>query len=87
MCGRIIEEHGYHMPLPFFLTRFIVWFCRKLDVHGKVPKSMIESDPYYTTVVFSNLGSIRLKSGYHHLTNWGSNSLFCIVGKRSGALL
>lgn len=68
--------------LPFFLTRFIVWFCRKLDVHGKVPKSMIESDPYYTTVVFSNLGSIRLKSGYHHLTNWGSNSLFCIVGEK-----
>ena len=68
--------------LPFFLTRFIVWTCRKLDIHGSVPKSMIASDPYYTSVVLSNLGSIKLKSGYHHLTNWGTNSLFVIIGKK-----
>ncbi|MDO4176482.1 MAG: 2-oxo acid dehydrogenase subunit E2 [Bacillota bacterium] len=68
--------------LPFFLIRFVVWFCRRLDIHGKVPASMIESDPYYTTVVLSNLGSIKLRSGYHHLTNWGSNSLFCVVGEK-----
>lgn len=68
--------------LPFFLIRFVVWFCRKLDVHGKVPASMIESDPYYNTVVLSNLGSIKLRSGYHHLTNWGSNSLFCVIGEK-----
>ena len=30
----------------------------------------------------SNLGSIRLKSGYHHLTNWGTCSLFCIIGEK-----
>ena len=68
--------------LPFFLTRFIVWTCRKLDIHGSVPKSMIASDPYYTSVVLSNLGSIKLKSGYHHLTNWGTNSLFVIIGEK-----
>ena len=68
--------------LPFFLTRFIVWTCRRLDVHGKVPNSMIASDPYYTSVVLSNLGSIKLKSGYHHLTNWGTNSLFVIIGEK-----
>lgn len=67
---------------PFFFVRFFVWFCRKLDLHGKVPQSLIESDPYYTSVVLSNLGSIKLKSGYHHLTNWGTNSLFCIVGEK-----
>lgn len=68
--------------LPFFLVRFFVWFCRKLDIHGKVPQSFIESDPYYATVVLSNLGSIKLKSGYHHLTNWGTNSLFCVIGEK-----
>lgn len=67
---------------PFFLVRFVVWICRKLDVHGKVPRALIESDPYYASVVFSNLGSIKLRSGYHHLTNWGTNSLFCIVGEK-----
>ena len=34
------------------------------------------------SVVLTNLGSIKLHSGYHHLTNWGTNSLFVIVGER-----
>lgn len=68
--------------LPFFLVRFVAWVCRRLDVRGKVPQAIISSDPYYASVVFSNLGSIRLRSGYHHLTNWGTNSLFCIVGEK-----
>ena len=56
-----------------------------LDRHGWVPKSMVESDPYYSSVVLSNLGSIGLKCGYHHLTNWGTCSLFCIVGEKKTA--
>lgn len=68
--------------LPFALVRFVAWACRKLDVHGKVPKSFIASDPYYTSVVLSNLGSIKLKSGYHHLTNWGTNSIIVIIGEK-----
>ena len=68
--------------LPFWLVRFVVYIVRKLDVHGHVPKSFIESDPYYCSAVLSNLGSIKLKSGYHHLTNWGTNSLFVIVGEK-----
>ena len=68
--------------LPFFLVRFIVWLVRKLDLHGKVPAPLISSDPYYTSVVLSNLGSIRLKSGYHHLTNWGTNSIIVIIGEK-----
>ena len=68
--------------LPFFLVRFVAWSCCRLDVHGKVPKAFIESDPYYRTVVLSNLGSIQLKSGYHHLTNWGTNSIFVVIGEK-----
>lgn len=68
--------------LPFFIIRFAVWLCRKLDVHGHVPKSFVASDPFYASVVLSNLGSIKLKSGYHHLTNWGTNSLFCVIGEK-----
>ena len=42
---------------------------------------MIATDPYYCSVVLSNVGSIKLKSGYHHLTNWGTCSLFCMIGE------
>ena len=67
--------------LPRFLVKFIVWLMRILDRLGLVPKSLIETDPYYASVILSNLGSIKLKSGYHHLTNWGTTSMFCVVGE------
>ena len=69
--------------MPRFLSKFIVWLITRLDIHGWVPYSLIETDPYYCSVVLSNLGSIKLHSGYHHLTNWGTCSLFCIVGEKS----
>ena len=59
-------------------VRFIMW----LDKHGWVPDSMTCNDPYYSSVVLSNLGSIKLKCGYHHLTNWGTCSVFCIIGEK-----
>lgn len=68
--------------MPRFLAKTIVSFICFLDKHGKVPQPLIDTDPYYSTVVLSNLGSIKLKSGYHHLTNWGTNSIFCIIGER-----
>ncbi len=68
--------------MPRFLSRFLVWIITRLDVHGKCPKFLIGSDPYYSSCLLSNLGSIRLKSGYHHLTNWGTMSLFLIIGEK-----
>lgn len=68
--------------MPRFLSKFLVWCITRLDVHGWVPKALIETDPYYCTVVLTNLGSIKLHSGYHHLTNWGTNSVFVAVGER-----
>lgn len=68
--------------LPRFLVKAIVAFMRMLDRHGKVPQSMIDSDPYYASVLLSNLGSIKLKAGYHHLSNWGTTSCFCVIGEK-----
>lgn len=74
------------LKAPTAITAFIpvihAAVLNNTEIIPKVPKSMIESDPYYATVVLSNLGSIKLRSGYHHLTNWGTNSLFCIVGEK-----
>lgn len=53
---------------------------RFLDRHGWMPASMIATDPYQCSVVLTNLGSIGLDSGYHHMTNWGTNSVFVAIG-------
>lgn len=68
--------------LPNFISRPILNFVCYLERKGLVPTSLVETDPYHSTVIFANLGSIGLPSGYHHLTNWGTTSLFIVIGKK-----
>ena len=68
--------------LPRFISKTAIHFIMWLDKHGWVPKSFIENDPYYSSVVLTYLGSIKLHAGYHHLTNWGTNSVFVSVGEK-----
>lgn len=67
--------------LPGFVRKFIGLVARFLDRHGWMPASVVETDPYQTSVVISNLGSIKLHAGYHHLTNWGTTSVFIVIGE------
>ncbi len=76
------EDMDMFNRMPRFFSKFLVWCITRLDVHGKVPSSLIATDPYYSSVVLTNLGSIRLQSGYHHLTNWGTNSVFVTIGEK-----
>ena len=64
------------------LLKLVGVVARWLDRHGRMPKSVVATDPYYASAVLTNLGSIQLHSGYHHLTNWGTNSVFCAIGVR-----
>lgn len=66
-------------PLP--LKKVLGAGARFLDRHGWMPQSVIETDPFQASVVLANLGSIKIKAGYHHLTNWGTTSLFVVIGE------
>ena len=68
--------------MPRFVGKAALNLMCWLDKHGKVPASLIETDPYYTSCIISNLGSIKLHSGYHHLANWGTCSFFVVLGER-----
>ena len=70
------------MKLPRFVLRPLAWVLHRLDYYGKVPYDLIKADPNYASIFLSNLGSIKLKAGYHHLNNWGTNSLFVVIGEK-----
>ena len=67
--------------LPGFLLKLVGVAARFLDRHGWMPQSIIATDPFYSSAVLANLGSIGMRAGYHHLTNWGTCSVFCVVGE------
>ncbi|MDO4572399.1 MAG: 2-oxo acid dehydrogenase subunit E2 [Clostridia bacterium] len=68
--------------LPRFARRMVIAFLRHRDERKQMPFGLGEEDPYHSTVFLSNLGSIKLNAGYHHLTNWGTNSVFVVVGAK-----
>lgn len=68
--------------LPRPILRFVMWCLHKLDYYGRAPYSLIKTDPNHATCFITNLGSIGLKAGYHHLSNWGTNSIFIVVGEK-----
>lgn len=54
---------------------------RLLDRFNVAPNFMLESDPLYSSAFFANLGSIGLDTPFHHLYEWGTASLFVVVGR------
>lgn len=68
--------------LPQGVRRFVMNTLRRLDDHGRMPKDIAKEDPYNSTVFISNLGSIKLNAGYHHLANWSTNSVFVVLGEK-----
>ena len=66
--------------MPRFLLSAFVHFVKWLDYHGKAPSFITEGDYNFATVLFSNLGSIKCDSIYHHLNDYGTNSLIITIG-------
>ncbi|MBQ6595468.1 MAG: 2-oxo acid dehydrogenase subunit E2 [Clostridia bacterium] len=67
---------------PRWLMRIAMGILRLLDYYGKVPQLLVKADPDYASVFISNLGSIRLNANYHHLSNWGTCSIFLVIGEK-----
>ena len=51
-----------------------------LDYWGKVPDSVCKGDPDFSSVLLSNLGSIKNPAVYHHLNNYGTTSVMFTIG-------
>jgi hypothetical protein len=75
------KEMGLLVRLPGFAIRFLMFLARAADELGVLPRSMIDADPLFTSVFIANLGSIDYPAGFHHLWEYGTASLFGVMGK------
>ena len=68
--------------LPGWMLKFFVAPIFKfMDRHDLLPKSLNDDLLYNSTVILSNLGSIKCGAIYHHLTNFGTNSILITMGE------
>ena len=70
------------LKCPRWVLRLIMKALFHWDRNGTVPYDLVRTDPNYASIFLTNLGSIDLNCGYHHLNNWGTNSCFVVIGKR-----
>ena len=75
------KEMNLLMLLPGFGVRAMMGILRVADELGLLPRSMIDADPLFTSVFCANLGSIHLPAGIHHLWEYGTASIFGVMGK------
>ena len=74
-------EANLFFKLPRPLMVFALKTAYVLDYYNLLPSFMIKSDAMYTSAFIANLGSLGMKSGYHHLYDWGTCPHFITVGK------
>lgn len=67
--------------LPKFLRVMVVGVFKWLDKHGWLPKSITNDLIYYSSIILSNLGSIKCRAIYHNLTNFGTSSILLTMGE------
>ncbi len=78
--GGIDETLNIFAAMPLPLIALLIRIIRWLDFWGINPKFLTDGDPNYTTILASNLGSIKCPAVYHHLNNYGTNSIMVTIG-------
>lgn len=76
------DSMDFILKLPRFLQRWVLSVIHWLSVKGRLPKFAVEGDSNHSSVFVTNLGSIGLKCGYHHLSNYGTCSIFVVIGEK-----
>ena len=78
----ITKKMDWFSKLPRWVFRIVIKILMKMEYYGRMPKAFSSGDPNYSSVFISNLGSIKMNADYHHLSNWGTNSFFVVIGEK-----
>ena len=73
---------GILYKIPPFLLRSVVRFLTWLDRYGKLPKKLVDLQPFHSGFFVTNVGSIGLPVIYHHLYEFGTTSMFVSIGRK-----
>jgi len=67
--------------LPNIIRVPLVGILKWFDKHGWLPASLMKDNLYYSSIILSNLGSIKCGAIYHNLTNLGTCSTLATIGE------
>jgi pyruvate/2-oxoglutarate dehydrogenase complex dihydrolipoamide acyltransferase (E2) component len=74
------KEMSLFLHLPPLLRRGVVCVAELANTLNVLPKALIDGDPFFASVFVTNLGSVGVDAGFHHLYDYGTVPLFCAFG-------
>ena len=75
------KEYNLLTSLPRFLLEPLIKFVIFLDFFNLLPAFFIKSDGFFSSLIVTNLGSLKMDPAYHHLYEWGNCPLFLMAGQ------
>lgn len=75
------RQISHYADKPWWYVRTAIGAMKLLHRLDMAPRSKTDKDPFRSTVFVSNLGSIGCIPPFHHLLEWGTNSVFICIGK------
>ena len=73
--------NSFLVSLPRFCIKFFFSFVKFLDYHNALPMSVIDTLPFYSTIFFTNVGSVGIDAPFHHNFEIGNCGIFSAIGK------
>lgn len=67
--------------LPNIVRVPVVGFLKLLDKHGWLPNSIMKDNLYYSSMVLSNLGTLKCSAIYHNVTEFGTCPGIITIGE------
>ena len=67
--------------LPNIIRVPLVGFLKWMDKFGWLPSSLMKDNLYYSSMIVSNLGSIKCGAIYHNITDFGTCSSLATFGE------
>jgi hypothetical protein len=78
--NRSDKEMKLALEFPPFVVKAGLWLLDKANQFHLLSRQMIDEDPLFTSLFIANLGSVGLAAGYHHLWEYGTCSMFGVIG-------
>ena len=69
---------AFSLPL---LPRLVFGLAYHLDLHGLLPRKIIDLSPFHTSLFITNLASINTTCIFHHCYEFGTTGVFICMGR------
>lgn len=67
--------------MPRWINRILVGLLFWADYNNCLPFPFIKTFPFFSTVFFTNVGSVGIDAPFHHNFEFGNCGIFCALGK------